>query len=188
MTAMRHKKIASVLVGLLAVGLASGCGTVQSPVRVFAGKTELQKLAGDWFGEYVSATTGRQGYISFSLKAGTDSAYGSIVMMAPQMEERNQPFLYNDEPRFSLKPVRILTMNFVVVDGNHVRGTLEPYLDLQCNCTVSTIFDGLLQGDDIAGTYTSMGSSTGTVTNGIWNVKRRKSSNDLVNNMEELPN
>src|SRR5256886_3075331 len=49
------------------------------PVGGTAG--EVAALAGQWEGSYASAATGRSGSISFTLSAGSDSAFGDVIMI-----------------------------------------------------------------------------------------------------------
>ncbi|HEY5615787.1 MAG TPA: hypothetical protein VIL52_07160 [Bacteroidota bacterium] len=172
---------------VLFVAGAAGCGTVQQPVRVFAGHAELQQLAGEWAGEYTSTTNDRNGLISFTLKAGTDSAFGSIVMLAPEAEMNNPSRSYHYEgPVVSWKVVQTLVISFVVMDGNRVRGTLEPYFDSNYQCTVTTLFEGFLRGDEISGIYSSTGSSLGLMTSGTWRVTRQGSASGIVHRIYQF--
>ena len=66
-----------------------------------------------------------------------------------------------------------LSISFIVVDGVLIRGTMDPYHDPQCNCTVVTTFEGKFERDAIAGTYSSLGGDLGTQTIGVWKVVRK---------------
>ena len=70
---------------LAALLLGTGCSYQGTPVPV-AGDTNL--LAGEWDGTYSSQETGRAGSIIFHLKAGTDSAYGDVLMIYTTFEGR----------------------------------------------------------------------------------------------------
>lgn len=64
--------------------LGVSCTWQGTPVPV-VGPTE--SLEGQWDGTYSSQQTGRTGSILFRLKAGTDSAFGDVVMIPAQVEE-----------------------------------------------------------------------------------------------------
>ena len=187
MNKTNQKYFVGLSMGLLLTGVLAGCSSTQLPVRVFGGQSELQQLAGEWYGEYTSTTTGRNGTIMFSLKAGTDSAHGSIVMFAATQELQGQPLLNNEAPTITWRPVQTLSISFVVIDGNHVRGTLEPYNDPNCHCTVTTLFEGLLSDDTIAGTYSSTGSSLGLMTTGTWRVVRKNTAPEIAGSTNKHP-
>lgn len=152
-----------------------GCRSLQQPVKVFAGPVELEQLTGDWVGEYSSRTTGRSGTILFVLTAGKDTAYGNVVMVVPQLDFPNAPAGDNQTPSVRWRSVQSLGISFVAVDHGLVRGTLDPYIDPICHCTVTTTFEGRLEGDTIVGTYTSTNGPLLTPVTGVWKVVRRQS-------------
>jgi len=65
---------------------------------------------------------------------------------------------------------RPLTIRFVRIAAGRVSGAIAPYTDPDCQCMVSTTFDGTLNGDRIEGTYRTTGSSLQTT--GRWQVRR----------------
>jgi hypothetical protein len=68
---------------------------------------------------------------------------------------------------------RNLSSRFVQTSGYGVRGELDPYTDPECGCRLQTRFSGTLQGDSIAGTYTTRHIDTRRIDNGEWHVVRR---------------
>jgi hypothetical protein len=58
------------------------------------------------------------------------------------------------------------------VQQGHVSGTLDPYADPQTSARLLTTFSGELNGNTIAGTYTTRLPSGETQT-GRWSVQRR---------------
>src|SRR5437773_10842284 len=62
--------------------LVTACGAARQPPVPLAGSPrDVAALAGQWEGSYSSAATGRSGSISFTLSAGTDSAFGDVIMI-----------------------------------------------------------------------------------------------------------
>ena len=147
----------------------------QSPsIELSSSDFDLGPLVGQWRGAYSSAATGRTGTIAFTLRAGEGSASGNIVMI-PRADS-----LLTPEEREALDSVSsgrsVLKIHFVRKEGNNVGGTLDPYRDPDCNCPVTTTFEGaFVDARTIAGTYTTVPSTPGgSVTSGKWRVTRLK--------------
>src|SRR6266487_6635879 len=73
---------------IAALALLAGC--VVSPpaaIPVTSPGHDVQRLAGDWQGDFSSTETGRHGIISFHLDAGADSAQGQVLMYLRQPSE-----------------------------------------------------------------------------------------------------
>lgn len=166
--------VMSVLALIVVTAMVVGCSSVHQTVRVFADPPDMEQLRGEWYGEYSSKMTGRNGTIFFTLNAAKDSAYGSVVMIAMQFDTPGQPVDHDQAPSVRWKALQSLTISFVAVEGGYVRGTLDPYIDPNCNCTVTTTFDGRLESDTITGTYTSTGIPLGLPTSGVWKAVRKK--------------
>jgi hypothetical protein len=164
------------LLTLLAILPVAACSSSQQPIRVLADMADLARLRGAWYGEYGSAETGRNGTIDFTLEAGKDWAYGSVVMSVRYLETPLQFPEQIQGPQLRWKIFRNLTVNFVAVDDGMIRGTMDPYLDPLCNCTVTTTFEGKIDKDSISGTYSTMTSTLGPATKGIWKANRKKSN------------
>jgi hypothetical protein len=169
------------IVGFAAVTLVViGCSGAPAPVPVVGAPTELERLAGEWSGEYHGETTGRSGSIAFKLTAGADTAYGDVVMIPHQRREQRLP---TQDPSAGLPTSRapeVLSIAFVRAAGGGVTGQLVPYRDPECECLVVTRFEGRIHGDTIEGTYTSrhagspLGTAGGETRTGVWKVTRRK--------------
>jgi|SRR5688572_9357423 hypothetical protein len=150
--------------------LTAACGAPSTPVPVAGTSTDLQSLAGEWTGEYSSTETGRSGSIVFRLTAGTDSATGD-VMMGPQGGVAGPGGSGASTPE-GARPTKVLTIRFVQVEGGTVRGRLDPYVEVECACTLLTVFNGELRGDTLSGSYTSRLQTTGQEQHGRWKVTR----------------
>lgn len=149
-----------------------GCGASRSPVPLVGASRDVSALTGDWAGDYSSAESGRSGSISFTLRAAGDSAFGDVVMIPaswgrPLMPYRQQAVGGNQMPETT-----VLTIRFVRVEHGHVSGTLAPYADPETAARLLTTFTGELNGNTIAGTYTTRLPS-GETQSGRWSVQRR---------------
>src|SRR3989449_5796806 len=69
-----------ILIPMLA-GLTTCTPTPPPPVPLAGTARDVAALAGQWGGSYASAATGRSGSISFTLSAGSDSAFGDAIMI-----------------------------------------------------------------------------------------------------------
>ncbi|HYU29683.1 MAG TPA: hypothetical protein VEK83_11675 [Gemmatimonadales bacterium] len=151
------------------------CAASRTPVPLVGQSADISALAGEWSGDYSSAESGRSGSISFTLRAAGDSAFGDVVMVPaawgrPLMpwREQNVAGAGANQPPAST----VLTIRFVRVEHGHVSGTLDPYADPQTGARLLTRFSGELNGNTIAGTYTTQLPSGGEQT-GRWSVQRR---------------
>jgi hypothetical protein len=158
---------------IIAFSLAAALGACRfagTPLRMEGEPTALAALAGEWDGQYWENHGDRHGMISFMLKAGTDSAFGDVIMSSPFGE----PLIAADPERHMnhAQTPRVLHVDFVRVDGNYVRGALEEYISPDCSCAVSTVFRGAMHADTLSGTYltTLPGGST---REGQWRMLRR---------------
>jgi hypothetical protein len=152
---------------------AAGCASTPAEVRIEGAPTELSALAGDWEGEYSSAATGRLGSIVFKLVAGEDHAHGDVLMIPRGSSDPYRPRSGGEGPA-PAGASQLLTIRFVRAEGGRISGTLDPYWDPDCNCEVTTTFVGAINGDRIAGTFTSM-RTAGRVS-GTWKATRRPSA------------
>ena len=159
--------------GLLGAVLVSACSRTAAPVPVVASPADIQRLAGEWVGEYGSPETGRSGSIVFTLDSAEDHAHGDVLMGAPTrnwsaFEDRTmEPVASGDR-----EAMRVLTIRFVRATGDQVSGVLDPYDDPACDCPVRTEFIGRLVGDTLAGTYETLRVAGGRATTGRWRVVR----------------
>src|SRR2546426_8162305 len=69
-----------ILIPMLAA-LSACTPTPPPPVPLAGTAKDVAALAGQWEGSYASAATGRSGSISFTLSAGSDSAFGDVIMI-----------------------------------------------------------------------------------------------------------
>jgi hypothetical protein len=148
-----------------------GCGGRPSPVILQGEPASIRSLAGEWAGEYWSAASERRGVINFSLAAGSDSAYGDVLMFAPL----GQPIHAADRAEEHLvhaRQAQSLRIDFVNVSFGGVRGVLEPYIAPDCQCAVTTHFTGAIVGDTIRGTFITRGDVIG-IRDGVWFMVRR---------------
>ena len=155
---------------LAALLLGSGCTYQGTPVPV-AGNTSL--LAGQWDGTYSSRETGRTGSIVFHLKAGTDSAYGDVLMIPAQADYSRPPTL-PDSPQPFRKPSRVLTISFVQCDDGAVTGRLDPYEDPDTGERIYTTFEGRLKGNSFKGTFTTLYPGGVHRVTGKWSAERKR--------------
>jgi hypothetical protein len=141
---------------LRAIGLlltaACGMSPAPAPVPVEGAQADLASLAGQWSGRYWGEGESRYGTVTFSLRAGADTARGEVHMtFAPALRVYGEP---KDDP-LSRTPCTTIGIAIVRVQGSTVRGTLAPYWDPDCDCRTRTVFEGEVLGDSIAGTFTS---------------------------------
>ena len=166
------------MVVLALSGAAAGCSWKQTPVEVIGDSRAIGALVGSWSGQYNSTETGRSGTISFQLASERDTAYGDVLMVptdqsaGPVNEERGPAVRAH-----TYGTVEPLKIRFVRLESKAVSGTLAPYKDPNCGCTLVTTFDGTFtNADTIEGTFQSRGTDFGhRPTAGRWKVTRQKS-------------
>ena len=150
--------------------LGASCTWQGTPVPI-VGPTE--SLAGEWEGSYSGLQTGRTGSILFRLKAGTDSAYGDVVMI-PVGADEVKPQVLAQSVEHSRRMPHLLRISFVRCEPGKVAGTLDPYSDPETGERVLTTFEGSLQGAEFQGTFSSLYPGSGRRLAGTWSVKRTK--------------
>ena len=157
-------------------GLLAACSPApQTPVPLVGAAGDIATLAGHWEGAYSSAATGRSGSISFTLTASGDSAFGDVIMIPRGFGRPLQAWNNAATPAGAAAPrSAVLTINFVRVADGWVSGTLAPYADPETGVQLFTAFEGRLQGDVIAGTYTTRAARGVDSQTGEWQVTRRK--------------
>ena len=158
---------------LLGIAVASaGCRYEPSPVRLEGSASDIAALAGEWIGEYSSLDSRRSGSITFTIRAGRDTAFGDVVMvpsggnavMAADVDARVHA-------GHSVAP-EVLRITFVRVFGGMVAGELEPYVAPDCACVVRTVFQGTVKSQTVSGEYfTSNGANLRQ--QGRWSAWRR---------------
>jgi hypothetical protein len=164
----------------VSVGMATllaACASRPTPVAVIAPLSDMSALVGGWSGDYSSPETGRSGSIAFTLKAGKDTASGSVVMLARPQSYVGAPSAV-EPPIVRTSPSQgtgnLLTIRFVRMEGNRVVGVLDHYRDPECGCQLLTTFRGTFKdAGTIEGTFSSTGSGMGHLpSSGSWKVIR----------------
>jgi hypothetical protein len=158
---------------LILAAVAAGCAARPS-VPVAGSPLDVASLAGDWAGEYSSATTGRSGVIEFSLTATADTAHGVVVMTPTGAERPLEPIHLPDMDPHHAR-YEVLHVDFLFIQDDVVRGRLAPYRDPVCGCALFTEFEGTLVGDRIEGTFATRGADgghDGHEADGTWFVTR----------------
>ena len=152
--------------------VVSSCASVSPNVPLRGDCETIVQLVGKWEGVYSAEASGRSGVISFSLRAGSDTAQGDVLMV-PRNDQNTGNTAADDPIRKPPPSVALLTIRFVAAARNEIRGVLDPYTDPVCGCLLTTRFQGRLNGDEITGTFESTGTEIfhGT-TQGKWSVRR----------------
>lgn len=162
---------------ILAATLAAStiaCASKTPGIELTSSDFDLNPLVGEWRGDYSSAQTRRSGTIAFTLRAGESSASGNVVMI-PRADSLLTPEERELVTNISSPRRAVLGIHFVRKEGGHLNGTLDPYRDPDCACTVTTTFQGTFRdARTIEGTYTTLPSAAGNVTSGTWKVTRVK--------------
>jgi hypothetical protein len=178
---MRYRLLPVVLTLACVLPAAGGCGYIAPDVRVQGPVEDLDRLAGEWQGEYVGDPAhGRRGSISFKLEAGEAHAHGDVLMIPAGQAApygRRSGRVDADTPpaeRTERTPDPILTIRLVLANGRTVSGTLDPYWDPDRSTEATTTFQGVLTDDTIQGTFTTEYASGAPRTTGTWTVKRRR--------------
>ena len=153
--------------------LLTACAANPAPVPLVGTARDLTALAGDWSGQYHAVETGRSGVVTFSLKAGRDTAFGDVMMhpdyAVGRWMEPSPPVVT------TLRAPAVLAIAFVRVRGDEVSGSIVPYVSPACDCLLSTIFRGALRGDRIDGEFISREGDNGLILqHGTWWAIREK--------------
>jgi hypothetical protein len=156
----------------------AGCAWRRTPVPIISDAGSTGLLVGTWTGEYNSAQTGRSGSISFELASEKDTAYCDVVMV-PSIQRLRVANNTNPEGP-SVRPIPLaepLKLRFIRLGDGRVTGTLEPYKDPDCDCQVTTTFEGKFYGTNtIEGTYVTTGTVLHQQTSGRWKVTKQTST------------
>jgi hypothetical protein len=154
--------------------IAAGC-TPLPKVALQATPGDLEILAGEWAGEYESAALGRRGTIEFKLKAGTDDAYGDVLMLPRGRRTSYGPQPYHEAQNPpSLSSTELLTIRFIRAQDGAVTGTLDRYWDPDRECFANTAFSGRMGLGIIEGTFTTTFECGAGKATGTWTAVRRR--------------
>lgn len=132
---------------------------------------EIQQLTGRWEGRYTGVESGRTGTITFEVNARGDSAYGDVLLTVPGFLEPPIPIDPRDVHLAHVATGDLLSIQFVRIAGNEVRGTIEPYRAPDCGCVVSTAFTGRIDGNRVSGRFVTR-LPNGRRQHGTWRVGR----------------
>ena len=154
---------------LLVLPLTIACASLPDPVPVFGDIDDVSALVGEWSGEYDAGSTGRAGSIVFDLRGATETAHGD-VMMIPRTSGR-MPVVRGTRAPLEVPRSQLISISSLRVAGGEISGTLAPYTDPDCNCTVRTTFAGTLHGNTIDGTFVTRGA--GREQSGRWSVTKK---------------
>lgn len=169
---MKYSRILA-LVALAAAG--SACASRQTPVPLVVNSGSAAALVGEWAGEYSSDATGRSGSITFQLSSEGDTARGDVVMI-PRLRSVQVPAQERQPIAAGARALpEPLTIRFVRLDGGRVSGSLAPYADPDCGCSVTTTYEGVFTDPNtIEGTYRTLGVRPGHEPSaGRWKVTRQ---------------
>lgn len=152
----------------------SACATRNPVVPVAGPMTDVASLAGEWDGAYGSPVTGRTGTIAFTLTSGGDSAFGAVTMIPNGLRQPLVPWQGPNSAGAPMRRAEFLTIRFVRVAAGRVSGALTPYADPETGAAAHTRFEGRIQGDTVAGTFTTRFEGTRAAgPTGTWQVVRR---------------
>jgi hypothetical protein len=168
-----HRVLLIMVAGLAASSIA--CASKPPGTELTSSDFDLNPLVGEWRGAYSSAETGRSGTIAFTLRAGEGSASGNVVMI-PRADSLLTAAEREVVSNVSRQERSVIKIHFVRKEGGNLSGTLDPYRDPDCNCPVTTTFQGSFRdARTIEGTFTTVPSTPGrNVTGGKWKVVRVK--------------
>jgi hypothetical protein len=154
--------------------LATACHSAPSqPVPIVGSPSAIQSLVGEWDGSYEADDGSRTGSIDFHLRAGSDTAFGDVIMI-PRGWER--PVTPEDSPAVQNReviPPRTLTIRFVQVAGDQISGELDRYRDPDCGCLLRTVFEGQQSGNKLTGRYLSYHQEGRPPVSGTWQAVRK---------------
>jgi len=168
---MRFQMLAPTLAALA----GAACAANPARVSVTADPVARTLILGEWTGNYYTSDEGRAGSIVFKFEQHDTTefaCYGDVVMVARSL---TRPVLPADEG-LTTQPedaVRVLAIEHVRVTGRQVAGAMAPYQDPDTGETLSTTFEGWVDGDIIKGTLLTIHAKSGIRDEGTWEVTRQ---------------
>lgn len=160
------------IVAIASAGLVCACSGNPEPVRLLAERSELEALVGEWYGSYSSSGGGRSGSIVFKVTSADSVARGDVLMF-PSLSDAAPARGNRVGPAPAGRPSELLSIEFVLVAGDQVMGTLSPYRDPDDGSLLTTTFEGQLETDTIEGSFMSRDSDDQLTQRGSWRVIRR---------------
>ena len=142
---------------LLTLALGSLLLACASTIPVKGTSSEVMTIAGEWSGSFQEVGSERHGDVNFALDSGRHSGEGKVVAYADASNQQSQ----------------VLRIKFVKIAGEAITGTIAPYNDPRCNCTVKTSFDGVINGDSIIGSYVVSSDEAEVERRGEWSAERQ---------------
>ncbi|HET9635191.1 MAG TPA: hypothetical protein VFP26_04605 [Gemmatimonadaceae bacterium] len=166
-----NRAIALKLAAAATISLA--CARSTPGIELRSSDFDLDPLVGQWRGNFISSQPGRSGTIAFTLRAGESAASGNVVLF-----QKPDSLLTAEERELMANvPDRtVLKIHFLRKEGGNVNGGLDPYHDPECDCTVTTNFQGgFTNATTIEGDYTTVRAKPGNdIIRGKWKVTRVK--------------
>jgi hypothetical protein len=159
------------LLGCLALIGLTACSSHPMPVLLQGEPMPVASLGGDWSGQYSNGAASRHGSLKLFIGEGADSTFGDVTMI-DALGERLQPADEGPAHRAHTRLAQVLRVDLVRDAAGEVTGTLEPYIEPECLCTVTTTFTGTVVGDTIRGTFVTRNAS-GESRDGQWKLVRR---------------
>ncbi len=157
---------------LALAALPAACASVPDPVPVAGAPGALELLVGVWSGEYEGRESGRSGTLTFQLEAGSDTAYGHVLMVPRQADgPYGRPEAEANRPEREPHPQPI-GIRFVRLENATVEGVLEPYEDPACGCPLTTTFLGTIEGNVITGTFETVHGTNRFTETGTWRARK----------------
>ena len=164
------------LLGGLALLLSWSCAAIAPSIRMTGTARDLERLSGEWRGEYVGDHDHRRrGTIAFKLIAGEDHAHGEVQMVPEGLDRPYQRYQGSDSGAIRQEPAHgspVLTIRFVAIEEDTVEGVLDPYWDPDRLTNASATFHGWLRDNVIEGTFTTTYANGVAATGGRWKVVR----------------
>jgi len=156
------------------IGPTAGCSLAMRSVPLSASHIQWEALGGEWRGTYQMDAYDRHGTIAFKLVAIEEQASGEVLMIP---ERTGWPYSQNrpvpgQPPDRAAPRTELLTIRFVEAADGTLSGTMVPYWDPDRRCTAHTSFTGVLDGDSVSGSVSSVCEDDVKVLRGRWRVRR----------------
>jgi hypothetical protein len=172
---MRTRVASFSRLGAATLLFASACTYNSPPVLLDGPASDVAALAGTWEGTYAGGESQRTGTITFTIRAGKDTAYGDVLMETAMNESIVAADVESGRHATHARAPHVLLIKFVNVYRGYIDGTLEAYRAPDCDCIVETTFRGERFGEEIRGEFTTR-DPTGRYQTGTWKVKRTRST------------